>query len=276
MAKIEEYRDIALDDLVIGKGQVRTQSPGREVEELARSIEMQGLLQPIVVCPARAEGKWEILVGQRRFLAHKHLRRDVIAAAVLDERVSAQEAKAISLTENLIRRQLSGKELKDGILYLYNIYGSITDVTEATGLPRNKVRGYVKYPRLIQELKDMVDEGVVDVNAAVKAQDAASDEDGNPNPEDAVKLARGMAAMSGVQRKKVTKERRDNPEKPVEEVIEDAITGSKVVQIVATLTQSTHLALQSAANEDGCSQDEAAAGLIEEALVGRGLLERAE
>ena len=75
MAKIVEYRDVPLDELVIGKGQVRTQNPGAEIEDLAKSIEVQGLLQPILVCPARESGKWEILTGQRRFLAHKTLEK---------------------------------------------------------------------------------------------------------------------------------------------------------------------------------------------------------
>lgn len=273
MTKIVEYRDISLDDLVIGKGQVRTQDPGKEIEDLARSIEVQGLLQPIVVCPARERNKWEILTGQRRFLAHKHLRRDVIAAAILDERVDEGQAKAISITENLIRRQLSGKELKDGILYLYNLYGSVKDVAETAGLPRNKVRDYVKYPRLLSELKRMVDDGEVDINAAVKAQDASNDENGDPNPEVAITLAREMAPMSGVQRSKVVEERKENPERPVDEVIERAKAGSKVVQIVATVTQTTHEALRRFAREESSNQDEAAAVLIEEALVGRGLIE---
>lgn len=273
MTKIVEYRDIPLDDLVIGKGQVRTQNVGKEVEDLARSIEAQGLLQPIVVCTARDERKWEILTGQRRFLAHKHLKRDSIPAAVLDERVDEGQAKAISITENLIRRQLSGKELKDGILYLYNLYGSVQDVVDSTGLPRTKVQDYVKFPRLLPELKKMVEDGTVDVNAAVKAQDASNDDDGIPDPEVAKKLAQEMAQMSGVQRKKVAKERREHPERPVDDVIERAKTGEKVIQIVATVTQDTHTALQRFAKEEGSNQDEAAAVLIEEALAGRGLLE---
>ena len=140
MARIIEYRDILLDDLVIGQGQVRTESPGKGIEELAKSIDVQGLLQPIVVCAARSEGKWEILTGQRRFLAHKLLKRQTIPAAVLDARVDEREAKAISITENLMRRKLSGKELKDGILYLYNIYGSVNDVVTATGLRGRRYR----------------------------------------------------------------------------------------------------------------------------------------
>ena len=158
MAKIVEYREIPLDDLTIGMLQARVQDIGKGIEDLAESIKVQGLLQPIVVCPAREAGRWEILTGQRRFLAHKKLKRASITAAVLDERVEQREAKAISITENLIRRKLSGRELKDGILYLYNVYGSIKDVVETTGLPYTAVRDYVKYPRLLPELKAMVND----------------------------------------------------------------------------------------------------------------------
>ena len=273
MAKIVEYRDVPLDDLVIGKGQVRTQTPGKEIEDLARSIEAQGLLQPIVVCAARDPNKWEILTGQRRFLAHKQLQRDVISAAILDERVDEGQAKAISITENLIRRQLSGKELKDGILYLYNLYGSIKDVVETTGLPYRKVQDYVKYPRLLPELKKLVDDGTVDINAAVKAQDASNDEDGVPDTEVAIKLAREMQPMSGVQRRKISEERKEHPERPVDDVIEHAKSGARVTQITVTVTQDTHGALQQFAREEETNQDEAAAVLIQEALIGRGFLE---
>jgi len=273
MAKIVDYKDIPLDDLVIGRGQVRTTKPGRGLEELVQSIRVQGLLQPIVVCEARKPGKWEILTGQRRFLAHKMLQKQTIAAAVLDRRVTEQEAKAISITENLIRRRLSGKELKDGIRYLYNIYESITDVVEATGLSRELVRDYIKYPRLVPQLKKLVDDEVVDINAALKAQDASENELGEPDVALALKLAEDMQPMSGVQRKKVVKERKENPQKPIEDVIENAKTGGKVIQVIATVTLGVHRAIQSVASEESVTQDEAAAGLIEEALTGRGLLD---
>ena len=273
MAKILEYRDVPLDDLVIGKGQARTQDVGRDLEYLTASIRSQGLLQPIVVCEATRQGKWEILTGQRRFLACKELGRETISAAVLDGRVSEQEAKTISITENLIRRQLSGRELKDGITYLYNLYGSVGDVIDATGLPRSTVQSYVKYPRLLPELKKMVDDGTVDVKVAVKAQDAANDDEGSPDPQVAVKLAREMSSMTGAQQKKIASERKKHPERAVDEVIELAKTGAKVMQIIATVTQDTHVALRQFAKEEGTNQDEAAATLIEEALVGRGLLE---
>ena len=113
--------EIPLGDLVIGKGQARTREPNKNIDQLVASIDKVGLLQPIVVCKSTEVGKWEILTGQRRFLAHKILKRDSITAAVVDGRVDEAEAKAISITENLIRRKrLAGTELIDGITFLYN------------------------------------------------------------------------------------------------------------------------------------------------------------
>lgn len=274
MAKIIEYRDIPLDELTIGMGQVRTQDVGKEIDDLARSIEVQGLLQPIVVCRARDENKWEILTGQRRFLAHKLLGLETITAAVLDERVNEGEAKAISITENLIRRKLSGKELIDGVTYLYNLYGgNASTVASSTGLPYNVVLEYVKYPRLVPDLKKLVDEGEIEVNVALKAQDAATDSDHQVNADDAIKLSKEMSAMTGVQRKRFSEEMKKNPEETTDSKIEKAKTGSNVTQIMVTITHDTHTALRKVATEEGTTQDEAASTLIEEALVARGLLE---
>lgn len=273
MAKIVAYRDIPLDHLVIGKGQVRTSDPGRDIDELAKSIEAQGLLQPIVVCPARQPNKWEILTGQRRFLAHKMLKRDIIAAAVIDERVEEAEAKAISITENLIRRKLSGKELIDGVTYLYNKYANARTVADTTGLPYSKILEYVKYPRLKSELKEMVDGGEIDVNVALKAQDACRNENDEVNVEEAIQLAHEMKPMTNVQRKSIVKERKANKDSPIDDVIEQAKSGARISQIVVTVTEDTHQAIRRFAKEEKVTQDGAASTLIEEALSSRGLLE---
>lgn len=272
MAKIAEYREIPLGDLVLDKGQVRTRDVHKDIDQLAESIESQGLLQPIVVCEATQIGKWEILTGQRRFLAHKVLKRETITAAVLDERVDEAEAKAISITENLIRRRLTGPELIDGITFLYNKYGTAKAVHDATGIPYTEVRNYVKYPRLMSALKKIVDDGEVDIKVALRAQDAVDVDDGAPKEEDAIKLAREMKSMSDAQRRKVVKERQERPESTVDDVIEQARTGSRITQIVVTLTQDAHAALQRYAKDQDLTQDEAASGIIEETLKSHGFL----
>src|SRR5262245_7077345 len=197
-ARIKEVKEIELSKLRIGKGQVRTKDVGKEIDELADSIKILGLLEPIVVAPPDKDGHYEILTGQRRYMAVKQLKWPKIMAAVLAERVDENIAKAISVTENLVRRDLRQIELINACTALYKKYGSAKHVSEATGLPYDDVRKYVKYDRLVEPLKKMVDAGEIDIKVALRAQDAASVA-GDANVKDAVKFAKEMAPMSGVQ-----------------------------------------------------------------------------
>lgn len=270
-AKIREVKEIPLEDLVIGKGQVRTKDVAKDIDALAESIDVLGLLEPIVVCEAEKKGKYEILTGQRRFLAHKQLEKKTILAAILDRRVDEGVAKAISVTENVIRRDLSPRELIDACTALYKKYGSIKDVAEATGLKRDIVSRYVKYDRLVEPLKALVESGAVDVRVALKAQDVAS-VTGEVDEDEAVKLAKEMAAMSGVQQRKLAHEIQSNPDTVVDDAIEAAKKGGKITQVVVSLTSNVHTSLQSYAEQEQTTQDEAAAVLIEEGLNTRGLI----
>jgi len=271
IAEIKEIKDIPLDDLVIGKGQVRVKDVGKDIEELAESIRVMGLLEPIIVCAADKPGKYEILTGQRRFLAHRSLKKKTIRAAVLKHPVDEFTAKAISVTENLVRRDLSQKELIDACTSLYKKYGSVRAVVESTGLSAREVSQYVKFDRLIPQLKTLVDSGQIDIKAALRAQDAAAAGGEEANAAEAVKLAKEMASMSGAQQRKLIQERKENPELPVDEAIEEAKGGAKVTQIVVTLSADIHKSLQAFAQQEGMNQDDAAGSLIEEGLQTKGL-----
>ena len=157
MATIKVVKEIPLKDLVIGKAQVRLRDVKKDVTELADSIRKIGLLEPIVVAPADKPGKYEIITGQRRFLAHQELKKETILAAILDEKVDETTAKVISISENLVRRDLNRKDLIDACTALYLKYGSIQAVCDETGLPRSKVNDYVKYDRLEPKLRDLVE-----------------------------------------------------------------------------------------------------------------------
>ena len=263
MAKLLEYRELPLADLLIDRGQVRTRNVDKEVDALAESIRRQGLLQPIVVCKAERDGKWEILSGQRRYLAHKLLKRESINTAVLDARVDEAEAKAISITENLVRRNLSGPELIDGITFLYNKYGNAKAVHEATGIPYPDVRQYVKYPRLSAGLKRLVEKGDVDLKVALGAQDLADRRGGKAGERELAKLAKGMDSMSRAQRVKFVKAAAASPEASVDELLAGAeAPAEEVSQIIVTLPKAAHAALQDRAKEQGITQDQAAAAIL--------------
>jgi ParB family chromosome partitioning protein len=267
--KIVAVKEVPLASLVIGKGQVRVRDVGKDIDELASSIRKLGQLEPIVVCPAKERGKFEILTGQRRYLACKQLKKETIWACVLDHEVDEIEAKVISVTENLVRRDLNRKDLIDACTVLYRKYLSIKDVAEETGLPYPKVALYVKYDRLDAPLKKMVDNNEVDLKAALRAQDAAS-VSGKFNAEEAVVLAKELSKMSGAQQARIVQRREEEPHTDVSEIIEAAKTGEKITQIVVTIGGGLHQALKQYAKDEDTTVDDAAGSLIEEALTGKG------
>ncbi len=269
-----EIRDIPLSDLVIGKDQVRTHVNSENLGELAASIAKVGLLEPIVVAEAEEPGKFEILTGQRRFLAHAQLDRSTIQCVILAVRPDEGLAKVISLTENLVREDLTLPEKIDACTSLYKKYGSIAAVAEVSGLREATVREYVKFDRLVPKLQELVTAGEVDLKNALRAQDAASTAAGvgEVDESEAELLAREMGEMSGVQAEKLKKQRQAHPDEPVASVIEQAKTGGKVTQVIVTLGQGVHLSLQTYAAAEGQTQDDAAGSLIEQALGDEGFL----
>src|SRR5580704_9140241 len=98
-----EVREIPLNQLDVGTAQVRVDMKSG-IDDLAQSIQKQGLLQPIYVI-SKPDGRYEILAGQRRFLACQKLGHKTIRAIVTDaEAVDDDTRVSISLTENLVRR----------------------------------------------------------------------------------------------------------------------------------------------------------------------------
>ena len=272
MAKIVEFKEISLGDLTIGLGQVRTRDVSKEIDELADSIAQVGLLEPIVVCPPDEVGKYEIITGQRRFLAHKELEKDTIWAAILNDRIDEMTAKVMSVTENLVRRDLHSRDLVDVCTYLYRQYGSLKAVCDETGLSNAKVSQYVKYDQLIPELKGLVDQGQVKLDTALRAQ-RASRVSGDPDPNEALQFALEMDPMSGAQQSAIVKAREGAPERSADEVIEEAKAGGKVTQILVTLSSEVHGALRQYASSQATNADDAAGMLIREALYLNSLLD---
>src|SRR5207244_5520739 len=101
-------------------------------------IERHGLQQPIVVQRVPG-GKYEILIGQRRYLAYKQLRRKKIRAKIIATR-DPLAAKILSYSENVQRRDLAPRDKAEVCTYLLNELGSIRAVADEIGVSEQTVR----------------------------------------------------------------------------------------------------------------------------------------
>jgi ParB family transcriptional regulator, chromosome partitioning protein len=266
---IMEVRSIPIDQLVIGPSQARVHDVSKDIAELADSIRVMGLLEPITVRKV-ADSKYEIIAGQRRFLAHQMLGRNEVMCSVLPYDITPEKAKAISLTENMLRRDMTQQDYIAACTDLYRFYGSLKLVSEQLGLPLNRVREYVKFDQLVDELKQVVRDGGMRMDVALRAQKAATSPDGSIDEEKAIALAREMSGLSGIQQKRLAKVAEADPAASIEEVIETGRRQPRVKQIILTIGDDVDVALSRFAAEQGVNKDDAAVDLIESALSQRG------
>jgi ParB family transcriptional regulator, chromosome partitioning protein len=271
MATIKEIKELPIEKLIIGKGQVRVTHPEKDLEDLESSIRKQGLLSPIIVAEV-PDGKFEILTGQRRFLACQRIGKKTILSAILDGHVDEDEAKVISLTENLIRDDPIESDYIDACTSLYKKYGTVQAVAERMGIRAALVSEYLKYDVLPEPLQKMVDERKVPLKTALRANKAAMADNGSVDVEQAVKFVQELKPMTGTQQEKVVKAAKKLKGQPFEKKIEVGRAQAQVTQILVTLGEDVHASLQQYAQDEGTTQDDAAAGLIETALNTKGYL----
>jgi ParB/RepB/Spo0J family partition protein len=258
---------------VIDRFQVRKQNVGERLEDLAKSIEKYGLLQPIVVCKSTAQpGKWEIVSGQRRYLAHKQiLHKTTIMAGIIEGVLSYEEGIALSASENVVRLDMTRKDLIDLCADLHKRYGSIKDVASETGLPYDIVRKYIRYDGLPEDLQKKVDDGAINVDLAMKVQDAASAA-GSYSTRAADELLGVLKKVDNPIQKKILKLTRDNPGVPIAKIVEKAEQPDNTLKLQLVLGESLALPLRQYAEEEGTDEKSAVESFIEDALKANGYL----
>ncbi|MGF6953094.1 ParB family chromosome partitioning protein [Neobacillus sp. B4I6] len=102
--KNEEIKKIPIDHIVANRFQPRTVFDEEKIEELARTIHIHGIIQPIVVREFSID-QYEIIAGERRFRAMKKL--GWTEAPAIIKNLSDTETASVALIENLQREELS-------------------------------------------------------------------------------------------------------------------------------------------------------------------------
>jgi len=102
--KNEEINKIPINHIVPNRFQPRTVFDEDKIEELARTIHIHGIIQPIVVRQFAID-QYEIIAGERRFRAMKKL--GWIEAPAIIKNLSDTETASVALIENLQREELS-------------------------------------------------------------------------------------------------------------------------------------------------------------------------
>ena len=127
------------------------------LEELARSIEENGLLQPILV-REYGNGRYQIIAGERRFRASKIAGLTEIPAIILDR--DDRKVAEISLIENIQRQDLNPIEEAMAFKALANDYGlTQEELSERVGKSRSAIANSTRLLDLPAPVLEMVASG---------------------------------------------------------------------------------------------------------------------
>jgi ParB family chromosome partitioning protein len=155
--------DVDTDLLRPNPFQPRTAIDETKIEELARSIRANGVIQPIVVRRA-AEG-YEIVAGERRWRASQRaglLKVPVVVRDIPDDRLLAA-----ALIENIQREDLNPVEEAHAYRRLAEDYHLTQEqIADAVGKDRSSVANYLRLLKLPQEVLSGLGSGALSMGHA--------------------------------------------------------------------------------------------------------------
>jgi len=264
----EQIYEIPLKDIEIDKQNVRDAGTNGELEELADSIKKHGQLQPVMLRGKYGQPPYKLIIGQRRFLAHKIIPKKTIQAT-FSETITDVEAAIRSLAENMCRVELSYADAANAITALYKKFKhNERQVAKETGLSLQRVRRYIYVEeRASSQTKADLRRGKVEPVDVQRALKAASD--------DIVKADKLLEIMKKYELDKYQKSRmveygETHPKASVEEIVKQARKPTVERAFIVRLSDRARKALIDAAEELSMSPDEVATRAVEEWLSSKG------
>jgi ParB family chromosome partitioning protein len=155
--------DIRLEDISPNPYQARIVWDEQELTELAESIRVNGVIQPIIVRPF-SQG-YQLIAGERRFRAAQMISLETIPALV--RQASDEQIYEWSLIENIQRVDLNPIERAKAYRDYLNAFSlTQTDAAKRLGEDRSVVANYLRLLDLPQDIKQMLAEAKLSMGHA--------------------------------------------------------------------------------------------------------------
>jgi len=150
---------ISIKDIVRNKFQPRKYFDKESLVELTNSIKKQGIIQPIVVRPDKSSvGKYEIIAGERRWLASQNAGLHEIPAVILN--VDDVKSLEFSIVENVQRQDLNPIEEARGYQRLVDDFNYNQEkLSQFIGKSRSYIANSLRLLSLPEDILLMVQQG---------------------------------------------------------------------------------------------------------------------
>jgi ParB/RepB/Spo0J family partition protein len=267
---VKETKKIPIDKIQVSSFHVRQSGVTEGLEILAKTILKVGLIQPVVVYEIEG-GMYELIAGQRRFLAHKEiLKWTEIMAMIIEKPTSDMLRVLCSWNEGMSTMKL---KMKDKIRFIQGMYDeriSIREISKQLGISTKEVKAGVGLLGVPDVVRDAVVNGEISADLAVRATDARDFEKYETSEDagaDVLDLCKKIQAnkLSKNQQFATLKFGELNPDATNEEIMQGGIDNTKVT-IHLDLTSSDNRRLERYAENNGLSLEAARSKLILDTL----------
>jgi ParB family chromosome partitioning protein len=158
-AQASGSQEIAIDQIDANPYQTRGRINEAALEELANSIKASGVVQPVVLRPV-ANGRFQIVAGERRWLASKRVGRTTIPAVV--RQISNEQAMEITIIENLQREDLNPVEQGRAFERLSREFGMTQEqIAARTGKDRASIANFMRILKLPELVRSAMEESIL-------------------------------------------------------------------------------------------------------------------
>jgi len=155
--------EIPLSQIVPNPRQPRREFDDAAIKELAESIRSEGLMQPVVV--RKVKDGFELIEGERRFRAFKHLGQKTITARIVE--ASDHSSAVLALIENLQRADLNPVDEALGVASLMRDFSLTQEsVADRLGKPRATIANLVRLLQLDREILGYLSKGQISTGHA--------------------------------------------------------------------------------------------------------------
>ena len=162
----DQLHYLPIESIVPNRFQPRKFFDQKELEDLAESIDANGLLQPIIVRkleePLETGEEYELIAGERRWRAHKHLDKKRIKVLITEH--DDKQSATLALIENLQRADLSSMEEAFALRHLMELTSATQEgIAKQIGKSRSYVSNVLRLVQLPDEVQASISKKELDL-----------------------------------------------------------------------------------------------------------------
>ena len=148
-----------INEVEPNRNQPRKNFNQKALEELAKSIEQNGIIQPILVRPM-SDGSYQLIAGERRWRAARMAGLHEVPVTIRE--MTDEEASVFALIENLQREDLNPVEEAEGLKSLIESYGfTQEEAADRVGKSRTAVTNTLRLLKLPSPVLQMLGDGKI-------------------------------------------------------------------------------------------------------------------